>query len=145
MTKTRPGEHDGYLSFSSFLSGVWSTVSFSTLPLRHSMARLSPTLATTSSMPSLSSATVHVVPALTPAPTETWGGRSQDESKMLWQVWPQGSEEPHRAPHTHTHTHSSHNMDTGGWEGGGTRRWDKVGGAGRGLRANHRWGSHTCS
>lgn len=71
MTKTRPGKHDGYLSFSSFLSGVWSTVSFSTLPLRHSMARLSPTLATTSSMPSLSSATVHVVPALMPAPTAT--------------------------------------------------------------------------
>lgn len=53
-----------HLSFSSFLSGVWSTVSLSALLLRQSMARLSPTLATTSSMPSLSSATVAVVPAL---------------------------------------------------------------------------------
>lgn len=127
MTKTRPGEHDGYLSFSSFLSGVWSTVSFSTLPLRHSMARLSPTLATTSSMPSLSSATVHVVPALTPAPTETWGGRSQDESKMLWQVWPQGSEEPHRAPHTHTHTHIR------------ATTWILEDGRGEGLEGGIRW------
>lgn len=53
-----------HLSFSSFLSGVWSTVSLRALPFRQSMARLSPTLATTSSMPSLSSATVAVVPAL---------------------------------------------------------------------------------
>lgn len=53
-----------YLSFSSFLSGVWSTVSLRALPLRHSMARLSPTLPTTSSIPSLSRATVAVVPAL---------------------------------------------------------------------------------
>lgn len=53
-----------HLSFSSFLSGVWSTVSLRAFPFRQSMARLSPTLATTSSMPSLSSATVAVVPEL---------------------------------------------------------------------------------
>lgn len=63
--------HDMYLSFSSFLSGVWSRVSLRALPLRHSMARLSPTLATTSSMPSLRRATVAVVPAFIPGTTET--------------------------------------------------------------------------
>lgn len=83
-------ERGGYLSFSSFLSGVWSTVSLSTLPLRDSMARLSPTLATTSSIPSLSSATVHVVPALIPAPTETWRGTSQKKTAGICQQkgWP---------------------------------------------------------
>lgn len=61
-----------YLSFSSFLSGVWSTVSLRALPFRHSMARLSPTLPTTSSMPSLRSATVEVVPGFTRGATKTW-------------------------------------------------------------------------
>lgn len=51
-----------YLSFSSFLSGVWSVVSFMGFPFLHKRARLSPTLATTSSIPSLNKATVAVVP-----------------------------------------------------------------------------------
>lgn len=63
--------HFHYLSFSSFLSGVWSTVSLRAFPFRHSMARLSPTLPTTSSMPSLSSATVEVVPGFIRGTTET--------------------------------------------------------------------------
>lgn len=60
-----------YRFFSSFLSGVWSTVSLRALPFRHSMARLSPTLPTTSSMPSLRSATVEVVPGFIRGTTET--------------------------------------------------------------------------
>lgn len=63
-----------YLSFSSFLSGVWSEVSLRALALRQSMARLSPTLPTTSSIPSLSRATVAVEPALT---TTTPGSRGK--------------------------------------------------------------------
>lgn len=51
-----------YLSFSSFLSGVWSMVSFMGFPFLHKIARLSPTLAITSSIPSLNRATVAVVP-----------------------------------------------------------------------------------
>lgn len=84
-----------YLSFSSLLSGVWSTVSLRALPLRHNMARLSPTLATTSSMPSLSSATVAVVPAFVPGPTKTKQEPSEAEradsethrrSTVTWRV-----------------------------------------------------------
>lgn len=57
-----PDQQRSYLSFSSFLSGVWSMVSFIAFPFRHKIARLSPTLATTSSMPSRNKATVAVVP-----------------------------------------------------------------------------------
>lgn len=69
--------HFHYLSFSSFLSGVWSTVSLRALPFRHSMARLSPTLPTTSSMPSLRSATVEVLPGFIRGATKT--------SKKTWE------------------------------------------------------------
>ncbi len=53
-----------YLCFSSFLSGVWSSVRLRTFPFLHIRARLSPTLPTTSSIPSRNSATVAVVPTI---------------------------------------------------------------------------------
>lgn len=103
-----------YLSFSSFLSGVWSSVSFRALPLRHSMARLSPTLPTTSSMPSLSRATVEVVPALIPGATETkketWEAEWATEKRSTQKVC---SQEPHSVSQSLTYT--SYDMNT--WVG----------------------------
>lgn len=53
-----------YRCLSSLRSGVWSLVSFLARPFLHNIARLSPTLPTTSSMPSRNIATVAVVPAV---------------------------------------------------------------------------------
>lgn len=53
-----------YRCLSSSQSGVWSVVSLLAFPFLHNIARLSPTLPTTSSTPSRSKATVAVVPAV---------------------------------------------------------------------------------
>lgn len=53
-----------YRCLSSLQSGVWSLVSFLARPFLHNIARLSPTLPTTSSTPSRNIATVAVVPAV---------------------------------------------------------------------------------
>lgn len=93
-----------YLSFSSFLSGVWSTVSLRALPLRHNMTRLSPTLPTTSSMPSLSRATVAVVPAFIPGATETYekiSSSTKPLSKVLTTTWCISRTRSHTLQHEH--------------------------------------------
>lgn len=61
---TTVGAEKVYRCLSSLRSGVWSLVSFLARPFLHNIARLSPTLPTTSSVPSRNIATVAVVPAV---------------------------------------------------------------------------------
>lgn len=67
-----------YRCLSSLRSGVWSVVSLLARPFLHIIARLSPTLPTTSSIPSRSNATVAVVPAV----RKEAGEEERDEELM---------------------------------------------------------------